>query len=347
MSEFSLHHLVDTAKNQAAKIHERPVFEQFKAGLVGPNGSLTQVMKSMGALAKEDRPAAGKHINEIKQALEAIFAECLTRIDMLEATALLGKPIDPTLPNNFAARGPRHPLAQVRERMVEIFKSIGFSVMDGTRVESEWACFDALNTPADHPARAEQDTYYIPSDVSFSTVEKKGNERLLLRTHTSTVQIRTMLSTPPPIRIVSPGRTFRRDTADATHSANFHQLEGLCVDKNISVKDMKAVLDYFLKSVFGEKVQMRLRPSFFPFTVPSFEVDLCSPNLGKLSNKWVEIFGCGSIDPEVFKNVGYDPAEWSGFAFGMGIERIAMILNEVDDIRHFYNNDLRFLNQFK
>ena len=184
-------------------------------------------------------------------------------------------------------------------------------------------------------------------DVVLPTpVPRKGKESHVLRTHTSSVQIRSLLSESPPLRIIAPGRCFRRDTVDATHSANFHQTEGLYVDRNVTVKDLKGVLDYFLKELFGDKLETRLRPSFFPFTEPSFEVDLKGPNLGKLSDKWIEIMGCGMVDPQVFNLVDLDPEEWTGFAFGLGIERVAMILHGIDDIRHFYQNDQRFLSQF-
>ena len=191
-----------------------------------------------------------------------------------------------------------------------------------------------------------QDSYYLPDDLKVENVSKEGDEKYLLRTHTSTVQIRTMLKGKPPIRIVAPGRCFRRDTPDATHSANFHQIEGLYVDKNVTLLDLKATLDHFVKTIFGPKAKTRLRPSFFPFTEPSFEMDFFSPDLGKLSNKWLEIMGCGMVDPEVFKAVGIDSEVYTGYAFGMGIERIAMILQGVDDIRYYYQNDVRFLKQF-
>ena len=217
---------------------------------------------------------------------------------------------------------------------------------EATEVETEWYCFDALNTPEDHPARDEQDSLYFPPDARFGNVSRKGEETHVLRTHTSSVQIRTMLAEKPPIRVIAPGRCFRRDTVDATHSANFHQTEGLFVDRKVTIKDLQAVLDHLLRELFGKEVKTRLRPSFFPFTEPSFEVDLFTPNLGRLSNKWIEIMGCGMVDPNVFLNVDVDPQEWTGYAFGLGIERVAMMLHGIDDIRHFYQNDFRFLAQF-
>jgi phenylalanyl-tRNA synthetase alpha chain len=303
-------------------------------------------MKGMKDLTKEERPVFGKKINEIKNELESIFARIRDRVEEAELQKKLGPAIDPTLPSPDMSGGGLHPLTLVRNEIVQIFNKIGFSVVEGTEAETEWFCFDALNTPDDHPARDEQDTLFFPEDREFSNVKKKNDERYLLRTHTSSVQIRTMLERKPPIRVIAPGRVFRRDTVDATHSANFHQVEGLYIDKNVTVSDLKAILDYLLKSLFGEKVKTRLRPSFFPFTEPSFEVDLISPNLGKLSNQWIEIMGCGIVDPNVFDSVGIDAHEWSGFAFGLGVERIAMLRHGIDDIRHFYQNDLRFLNQF-
>ena len=258
----------------------------------------------------------------------------------------LGPAIDPTLPSTDSSGGGLHPLTQIREEIISVFRKIGFSVVEGTEAETEWFCFDALNTPADHPARDEQDTLFFDKDAQFANVSKKNDERYLLRTHTSSVQIRTMLERKPPIRVLAPGRVFRRDTVDATHTPNFHQVEGLYVDEKVTVKDLKAILDYLLRSLFGEKVQTRLRPSFFPFIEPSFEVDLISPNFGKLSNQWIEIVGCGLVDPKVFESVDLNPEEWSGFSFGLGIERAAMLRYGIDDIRHFYQNDLRFLNQF-
>ena len=217
---------------------------------------------------------------------------------------------------------------------------------EGTEVETEYYCFDALNTPDNHPARDLQDTFYLKDDIAFGNVSKKTDERYLLRTHTSSVQIRTMLETEPPVRIISPGRCFRRDTVDATHSANFHQVEGLYVDKHVTVRDLKATLDYFFEQLLGKGTTTRFRPHFFPYTEPSFEVDFSSSHLAKLGSDWVEIAGCGMVEPEVFAAVDYDPELYSGFAFGMGIERIAMIVYGIDDIRYFYQNDHRFLKQF-
>ena len=338
--------IVAGVRDNAPNIQTRVEFEAFKATISGPKGSLTDVMKSMGKVPKEEKPAMGKLINEAKNAVTAAFDEVIARLEAAELAAKLGPAIDPTLPCPDLDRGTLHPISQVREEMVELFRRIGFSVAEATEVETEHYCFDALNIPSDHPARDMQDSYYLPDDLKVNNVAKHADEKYLLRTHTSTVQIRTMLKQQPPIRIVAPGRCFRRDTPDATHSANFHQIEGLYVDKDVTLLDLKATLDHFVKTIFGPKAKTRLRPSFFPFTEPSFEMDFFSPDLGKLSNKWLEIMGCGMVDPEVFKAVGIDPEVYTGYAFGMGIERIAMILPGVDDIRYYYQNDVRFLKQF-
>ncbi|MEM8868311.1 MAG: phenylalanine--tRNA ligase subunit alpha [Verrucomicrobiota bacterium] len=341
-----LNAIVAGVGEHAPQITSRAEFEAYKATISGPKGSLTEVMKGMGKVPKEEKPAMGKLINEAKTAVSAQLQAVIERIEAAELAAKLGPAIDPTLPTPDSDRGTVHPIAQVREEMVSLFRRIGFSVAEATEVETEHYCFDALNIPSDHPARDMQDSYYLPDDLLVSNVGKHVDEKYLLRTHTSTVQIRTMLKEEPPIRIVAPGRCFRRDTPDATHSANFHQIEGLYVDKDVSLLDLKATLDHFVKTIFGSKAKTRLRPSFFPFTEPSFEMDFFSPDLGKLSNKWLEIMGCGMVDPEVFKAVGIDPEVYTGFAFGMGIERIAMILQGVDDIRYYYQNDVRFLKQF-
>lgn len=338
--------IVAGVRDNAPNIQTRAEFEAFKATISGPNGTLTDVMKRMGQVPKEDKPAMGKYINQAKNAVTAAFDEVIARLEAAELAAKLGPAIDPTLPCPDLDRGTLHPISQVREEMVELFRRIGFSVAEATEVETEHYCFDALNIPSDHPARDMQDSYYLPDDLKVNNVSKHAEEKYLLRTHTSTVQIRSMLKQQPPIRIVAPGRCFRRDTPDATHSANFHQIEGLYVDKDVTLLDLKATLDHFVKTIFGPKAKTRLRPSFFPFTEPSFEMDFFSPDLGKLSNKWLEIMGCGMVDPEVFKAVGIDPEVYTGYAFGMGIERIAMILQGADDIRYYYQNDVRFLKQF-
>jgi len=344
--EEELKTIVAKVEAEAPKLRTRAEFEAFKATVSGPKGSLTDVMKGMASVPKEDKPAMGRKVNEAKTAVAAALDAALARIEAAELAARLGPPIDPTLPGPDPDRGVLHPIAQAREEIVSLFRRLGFSVAEATEVETEYFCFDALNIPAEHPARDMQDSYYLPDALKAVNVSKQADERYLLRTHTSTVQIRTMLKSAPPVRIVAPGRCFRRDTPDATHSANFHQIEGLYVDRGVRLTDLKATLDHFVKTLFGPQARTRLRPSFFPFTEPSFEMDFFSPDLGKLSNQWIEIMGCGMVDPEVFKAVGIDPELYTGFAFGMGIERIAMILQGVDDIRYYYQNDLRFLRQF-
>jgi phenylalanyl-tRNA synthetase alpha chain len=346
MIEKTLDALVDEVKEMSPKLGSRAEFDSFKSTISGPKGKLTEVMKLMGKVPKEEKPAMGKKINEAKQLIQASLDEANKRIEESELLSSLGPAIDPTLPSPDQAKGVLHPIAQVRDQVVELFQRIGFAVAEGTELETEYYCFDALNIAKDHPARDMQDSYFMPDATEMANVSKESDGKYLLRTHTSSVQIRTLLKEKPPIRIVAPGRCFRRDTPDATHSANFHQIEGLYVDKNVTLTDLKATLDYFVKMVFGESAKTRLRPSFFPFTEPSFEMDFYSPNLGKLSNQWLEIMGCGMVDPEVFKSVGLDSNEYSGYAFGMGIERIAMILQGVDDIRYYYQNDIRFLRQF-
>lgn len=338
-----LNAIITEVREKTPTIKTRVEFEEYKATISGPGGALTRLMKGMGALPKEEKPAMGKLVNQAKDTVQATFTEAIRRIEAAELTAKLSPPIDPTLPSPDRPRGSIHPIAQIREEVVDRFRRIGFCVAEATEVETEYYCFDALNIPNDHPARDMQDSYYLPRELHVDNVRKKGEERYLLRTHTSTVQIRTMLKKKPPIRIVAPGRCFRRDTADATHSANFHQLEGLYVDKQVTLSDLKSTLDYFVKTMFGPKSRTRLRPSFFPFTEPSFEMDFHLPGSDK---QWLEIMGCGMVDPEVFQAVGLDTNVYSGYAFGMGLERIAMILQKVDDIRDYYQNDLRFLKQF-
>ena len=345
--EEDLKAIVIETKSSAQQLNSLPQYESLRSQVLGPNGTLTQVSKGIGKLSPEQRPLIGKLVNQVKGELESILSEVYNRLEEQELAKKLGPPIDPTLPAPDGQMGTIHPLTQVRREIDKVFRKIGFTVAEGPEIESEWFCFDALNTPEDHPARDEQDTLYFPKNTEFGNITRKGDERYVLRTHTSSVQIRTLLKEPPPLRIISPGRAYRRDSVDATHSANFNQVEGLYVDKEVTIKDLKAVLDYFIQEMFGKEVQTRLRPSFFPFTEPSFEMDFKSPDLGKLSNQWIEIMGCGLVDPEVFKSVDLDPEKWSGLAFGMGIERIAMLKYGIDDIRHFYQNDLRFLKQFR
>ncbi|PYJ95652.1 MAG: phenylalanine--tRNA ligase subunit alpha [Verrucomicrobia bacterium] len=316
--------------------------EQAKGDWVGAHGKFTALLKRLGSLPKEDRPASGKLINQAKAELEAALA---SRRDELELKAALPKePIDFTLPGRRRALGKLHPLTQVTDDIVRSFRKIGFVVADGPEIEDEYHCFDALNTPADHPARDTQDTFYLARlDGSQPSAI---NHQLLLRTHTSSVQIRVMETQPPPVRIVVPGRVYRRDNADATHNPTFQQIEGLYVDKGVTVADLKGTVEFVFRELLGADVKIRFRPHYFSYTEPSFEIDFSNSLTRKMGKEWLEIAGCGMVHPQVFENVGYDPEVWTGWAFGFGIERIAMIRYGINDIRLFYENDLRFLRQF-
>ncbi len=325
--------------------------EQAKGNWIGTHGKFTALMKQLGTLSKEEKPAAGKLINAAKIALEAALAERRSELEL--AAALPREPTDFTLPGRRRSLGKLHPLTQVTEDIVRSFRKIGFVVADGPEIEDEYYCFDALNTPADHPARDTQDTFYLaskPDDNSPSPgAEGRGEgERkpFLLRTHTSSVQIRVMKSQPPPVRIIVPGRVYRRDNADATHNPTFHQVEGLYVDRNVTVGDLKGTVEFVFKELMGEETRIRFRPHYFSYTEPSFEIDFSSALTRKMGKEWLEIAGCGMVHPQVFENVGYDPEVWTGWAFGFGIERIAMIRYGITDIRLFYENDVRFLKQF-
>ena len=345
--EEELKQIIERVEEEVGGIRSGADFEQFKARVSGPNGQFTALSKRIAKLPAEERPAAGKLINVYKQRLQALWEETAHRLENEAIAERIGPVVDPTLQSPELPRGTRHLLTQVREEIVFILRKIGFVVADGPEVETEYYCFDALNTPPEHPARDLQDTYYLKKQSPFGNISRKAEERYLLRTHTSSVQIRTMLEEDPPIRIIAPGRCFRRDTADATHSANFHQIEALYVDRGVTVRDLKADLDYLFRSLLGPKAETRFRPHYFSYTEPSFEVDLKAEHLGKVGSEWMEIMGCGMVDPAVFEEVGYDPEVWTGYAFGLGIERIAMTLYGIDDIRYLYQNDVRLLSQFK
>ena len=316
--------------------------EQTKGAWLGAHGKFTALMKQLGTLPKEEKPAAGKAVNAAKIELEAALAEC--RADLELKAALPTEPTDFTLPGRRRAIGHLHPLTQVTEDIVRSFRKIGFVVADGPEVEDEYHCFDALNTPADHPARDTQDTFYLaqPDDAPPSALHAPH----LLRTHTSSVQIRVMKKQKPPVRIIVPGRVYRRDNADATHNPTFQQVEGLYVDKGVTAADLKGTVEFVFKELMGDDVKIRFRPHYFSYTEPSFEIDFTSAMVRKMGKDWLEIAGCGMVHPQVFENVGYDPEVWTGWAFGFGIERIAMIRYGINDIRLFYENDVRFLRQF-
>jgi len=303
---------------------------------LGKSGAVTALSEGMRHVAKEDRPRFGKLLNDLRlsvtSALEAQEIRLLEDADAKAAASL-----DLTLPGTFGAAGTLHPLTQLLDRAVRCFRRMGFAIADGPDIETEWHCFDALNTPRDHPARNEQDTFYLP-------------DGRLLRSHTSTVQIRVMENTPPPVRIIAPGAAYRRDEVDATHLAQFTQMEGLYVAENVSLADLKGTLEFFFRELFGPGTDIQFRPHFFPFTEPSYEIDIRTEALG---NQWMELAGCGMVDPAVFEAICerrgdrvYDPELVTGFAFGFGLDRLAMNLAKIPDIRMLVENDLRFLKQF-
>ena len=309
---------------------------------LGKNCDLTSILRGMGKLSAEDRPRIGQIVNKARQELEDLIAEKNEQLKQEELeTRLINERIDVTLPGRTNPHGHIHPLTLTLLQIKEIFMRMGFSVEEGPEIEKDYYNFEALNLPKDHPARDMQDSFYITEDI-------------LMRSQTSPVQARTMEAHEPnsPIRMIAPGRVYRRDDYDATHSPMFTQVEGMVIDKGISLADLKGTLETFLKQTFGPKVKVRFRPSFFPFTEPSAEVDIsCVMCKGKgcrvcKGTGWLEILGSGMIHPNVLKMSGYDPEQVSGFAFGMGVERIAMLVYGIDDLRLFYDNDLRFLKQF-
>ncbi|MDH5762228.1 MAG: phenylalanine--tRNA ligase subunit alpha [Nitrospinota bacterium] len=310
---------------------------QLRTDFLGKKGRVTQVMKDMRELSSEQKREVGRHINELKNWIENQIRE---KTEKLAGSSTQGTEnvFDPTLPGRTEARGSLHPITQVMEELITIFISLGFEVAEGPEVESDYYNFEALNIPKDHPARDMQDTFYI------------GGAKVL-RTHTSPVQIHVMEKQPPPLRIIAPGKVYRCDS-DVSHTPMFHQIEGLMVDEKVTFSDLKGVMNIFVHQIFGEKTQVRFRPSFFPFTSPSAEVDIqcvmCSGKGCRVCSQtgWLEILGAGMVDPAVFGSVNYDPEKWTGFAFGMGIERIAMLKYGINDIRLFFENDLRFLSQF-
>ena len=314
--------------------------EEIRVKYLGKKGELTAILKQMGSLSPEERPIMGQLVNEAKQNVEELIAEKKAE---LSAAATLQKlkdeTIDITMPAKTAKVGKIHPLNSVLDDMIDIFQSMGFDVVDGPEVETDYYNFECLNVPADHPARDMQDTFYL-------------GENLLLRTQTSAAQIRTMETRKPPIRVICPGRVYRADEVDATHSPVFHQIEGLVVDKGITMCDLKGVLEQFAHEIYGKDTKVKFRPSFFPFTEPSVEVDVsCSECGGKgcrvcKGSGWIEILGAGMVHPSVLKCCGIDPEEYSGFAFGIGLDRLTTTRYKISDIRLLFENDKRFLEQF-
>ncbi len=328
------------AREAVAAAQSSAELEKVRVGFLGRQGALTQLLRSLGALAPEERPAVGAAANDAKRELEALLDARLAAALATERRAERARErVDLTLPGRRPPQGALHPLTRVLDEIVAIFASLGFSVAEGPEVETDYYNFEALNIPRDHPARDMQDTLYL-------------SESTLLRTHTSPVQIRAMKAQHPPVRIIVPGRVYRRDVADMSHSPMFHQVEGLAVDRNITMGDLKGTLELFAREMFGPGSRIRFRPSFFPFTEPSAEVDVlcfvCGGAGCRLCKQggWLEILGSGMVHPQVLKNVGYDPEEVTGWAFGMGIERIAMLKYGIDDLRLFFENDVRFLRQF-
>ncbi len=310
--------------------------EDIRIHYLSKKGLLSQKFALLGKLPPEERPKLGQELNRLKNLFQSNLKEKAREIEVRRAKA---SKIDITLPGDRDYLGKKHPLLQVLDDIKRIFAEMGFAIEEGPEVESDYFNFEALNIPKDHPARDMHDTFYLPGGY-------------LLRTHTSPVQIRVMKNQKPPIHMIAPGRCFRKDTPDASHSPFFHQVEGLVVDKNISFADLKGVIATFARKMFGRDVKIRFRPSFFPFTEPSAEYDFtCMICGGKgcrtcKGTGWLEISGAGMVDPEVFKAVGYDPDAYTGYAFGMGVERLAMLKYQIDDIRLFYENDIRFLEQF-
>ncbi|NLI80670.1 MAG: phenylalanine--tRNA ligase subunit alpha [Deltaproteobacteria bacterium] len=329
--------LLETATRDIAEAQgSSRALEQLKVNYLGRKGQLSRLFKQMGQASEVERPIWGKLLNEAKEQLEKAFSIAL---EESKKEAQKQKPsFDITVPGRRSLKGRLHPITQVVVEISRIFNWLGFEVVEGPEVELDYYNFEALNIPKDHPARDMQDTFYVSDDV-------------VLRTHTSPIQVRVMEARRPPIRVIAPGRTYRCDS-DVTHTPMFHQVEGLMVGEDISFGDLKGILTIFVHQMFGEDVGLRFRPSFFPFTEPSAEVDIqcvmCKGQGCRVCSQtgWLEILGSGMVDPEVFKKVGYDPEIFTGFAFGMGIERIAMLKYGIDDLRLFFENDLRFLKQF-
>ncbi len=335
-----LNEIQEAALRQIEEAKESEALQEIKVKYLGKKGELTTILKSMGSLSKEERPVMGKLVNDVKKVVEEKLEEAIKKIKEEEKNKKLqSEIIDITLPGNKNVIGKRHPLELTIERIKDIFISMGFTIEDGPEVELDYYNFEALNIPKNHPARSEQDTFYI-------------NDNIVLRTQTSGVQVRTMEKQKPPIKMISPGKVYRADSVDATHSPIFHQMEGLVVAKGVTFADLKGTLELFTKKMFGDKVKTKFRPHHFPFTEPSAEMDAtCFVCGGKGCNVckgsgWIELLGCGMVHPNVLRSCGIDPEEYSGFAFGFGIDRMVMLSYGLDDIRLLYESDMRFLNQF-
>ena len=326
---------------EAKNLHSSKELEDLRVKVLGKKGDLTLLLRSMGQLAPEERPAAGQMINEAREAITTELEAKLAEVKAFERSeALKAEAIDVTEPRDLPAVGTEHPITLAMNEILDVFVGLGFEVVEGPEVELDRFNFELLNIPKDHPARDAQDTFYI-------------NDNVVLRTQTSGVQARTMLTRKPPIRIVSPGRVYRADEVDATHSPVFHQMEGLVIDKDVTMADLRGTLEAFAKKLYGQDVTTRFRPSFFPFTEPSAEVDLsCSACHGKgcricKGTGWIEVLGSGMVNPKVLEMCGIDSTVYSGFAFGIGLERIAMRRYGIKDMRALYEGDVRFLSQFR
>lgn len=335
-----LEQIREQVTKKLAQIGDVKELDNLRVRYVGKKGELTSILKQMGKLSAEERPVIGQLANEVRNSIDKAISD---RLFELKAQAiekqLISEAIDVTMPGKKPAIGKKHPLTTVMEEIEEIFTGMGFDIAEGPEVEYDYYNFEALNIPKNHPARDTQDTFYITDNI-------------LLRTQTSPVQIRVMENQKPPIRIIAPGRVYRSDSVDATHSPVFHQIEGLVVDRGITMADLKGTLEILAKRLYGEDVKVRFRPHHFPFTEPSAEMDAmcfsCHGDGCRLckGEGWIEILGCGMVHPKVLKNCGIDASEYSGFAFGLGLERVAMRRYNIDDLRLFYENDLRFLKQF-
>lgn len=323
--------LVEEARRALHGAATADAVEAVRVAFLGKKGKLSALLRGVAALPAQDKPAAGKVVNDAKETLEGLLKESLEAAHLQRDAQALKQRVDVTAPGRTHARGHVHPLRETTAAMVKVFSNLGYQAVYGPEAEHEYYNFEALNIPRDHPARDMQDTFYLTEDV-------------VLRTHTSPVQIRTMLDLKkPPVKVVVPGAVYRSDS-DATHSPMFHQLEGLYVDEDVSLADLKGTLLTFARRMFGVDVRIRLRPSFFPFTEPSCEVDIAAAGLGR--GDWLEVGGAGMVHPNVFKAAGYDPEKVTGFAFGLGVERVAMLRHKIPDLRLFYENDVRFLHQF-
>lgn len=336
------------AHSEIAQAQDSAALEQLRVKYLGKKGVLTEYLKGVGGLAPELRPQAGQAVNQIKETVNQALVARLAVLEDAELEARLGsETLDVTLPGRGQVTGGLHPVTRTLQRIEAIFTQLGFEIAEGPEIEDDYHNFEALNIPAHHPARAMHDTFYIDARTL-----RLGSGQALLRTHTSPVQVHVMEHRSPPLRIIAPGRVYRRDS-DLTHTPMFHQIEGLMVDEQISFADLKGLLDTFLRNFFEQDLKTRFRPSYFPFTEPSAEVDIACVMCGAAGCRvckqtgWLEVLGCGMVHPNVFSHVGIDNERYTGFAFGMGVERLAMLRYGVNDLRLFFENDLRFLQQFR